>query len=160
MTIDDEVSDQQAIGLEAAQLFDRGLFCAESVLTVLAHRQGVHSDLVPAIATGLCSGVSRRAGMCGAVSGAVMALGLAYGRKDEGDRVDRSYVAVGAFMDAFEREFGSSNCAGLLGCHLGTAEGQQTFREQKLITRCRTFTQRAAELAAGLIERHPGSSES
>jgi len=160
MTIKDEVSGQEAAGLEAAQLFDRGLFCAESVLTVLARRQGVHSDLVPAIATGLCSGVSRRAGMCGAVSGAVMALGLAYGRKDEGGKVDRSYSSVGAFIDAFEREFGSSNCAELLGCHLGTVEGQQIFREQKLATRCRTFTQRATELGAALIERHPDCSES
>ena len=29
--------------------------------------------------------------MCGAVSGAVMALGLAFGRKNEGEEVDRSY---------------------------------------------------------------------
>jgi C_GCAxxG_C_C family probable redox protein len=160
LTACNEISGQEAAGLEAAQLFDSGLYCAESVLAVLARRQGVHSDLVPAIATGLCSGVSRRAGMCGAVSGAVMALGLAYGRKDEGGKVDRTYSSVGAFIDAFEREFGSSNCAELLGCHLGTAEGQAAFREQKLATRCRTFTQRATELAAALIERHPDCRES
>jgi C_GCAxxG_C_C family probable redox protein len=155
-----KVSSPETAGLEASELFSKGLYCAESVLTVLARRQGIHSDLVPAIATGFCSGISRTAGLCGAVSGGVMALGLAYGRKNEDEKVDRSYVAVRAFLDGFEREFGSCNCAALLGCHLGTDEGQKAFQEQKLRTRCHAFTRRATEMAAALIECHPDAEAS
>lgn len=154
-----KVSGSVTAGQEASQLFgERGLYCAEAVLTVLARRQGIHSDLVPAIATGFCSGVARTAGTCGAVSGAVMALGLAYGRRNEGEKVDRSYAAVRAFLEEFEREFGSCNCAELLGCHLGTGEGRRTFLQQKLAARCEAFTRRATEMAAALIERHPEAS--
>jgi C_GCAxxG_C_C family probable redox protein len=106
------------------------------VLTVLTRRLGLGSDLAPAIATGFCSGVARTASTCGAVSGGVMALGLAYGRKSEKEPVDRSYGPVRDFIEAFEREFGSSNCAALLGCHPGTAEGQRVFQQQKLVTSC------------------------
>jgi C_GCAxxG_C_C family probable redox protein len=155
MALNDKVSGPEAAGQEASELFSKGLYCAESVLTVLARRQGINSDLVPAIATGFCSGISRTAGLCGAVSGGVMALGLAYGRKNEEGKVDRSYAAVQAFLDGFEREFGSCNCAALLGCYLGTDEGQKTFQEQKLRTRCEAYTQRATVMAAALIERHP-----
>jgi C_GCAxxG_C_C family probable redox protein len=156
MTLNDEATTPEAAGMEALQLFgENRLYCAEAVLTVLSRRQGIQSRLVPAIATGFCSGVSRTAGTCGAVSGAVMALGLAYGRKNGTEPVERSYAAVNSFLEAFEREFGSCNCAGLLGCHLGTDEGQRSFVEQKLIARCRTFTQRATEIAAVLLDRYP-----
>lgn len=139
-------------GAEAAQLFDSGLFCAESVLLALARRQGVDTGALGGIATGFCSGVGRTAGMCGAVSGAVMALGLAYGRTQPGDSVEPSYSAARRLVAGFEAEFGSINCAELLGCHIGTAEGQQAFREQRLGVRCRAYTKRAAEMAAALID--------
>jgi C_GCAxxG_C_C family probable redox protein len=153
MALNDKASSPEAAGQEAAQLFGaQGLYCAEAVLTVLARRVGLGSDLVPAIATGFCSGVARTASTCGAVSGGVMALGLAYGRKSAKEPVDRAYMPVQDFIEAFEREFGSSNCAALLGCHLGTDEGKRVFQEQKLRTRCERFTQRATEIAAALID--------
>lgn len=45
-------------------------------------------------------------------------------------------------MNRFTEEFGSVNCADLLGCHLGTPEGQQTFTEGKLWKRCMAYTGR------------------
>ncbi len=35
--------------------FDKGLYCAESVLKVIAKQKGISSELIPMIATGLCS---------------------------------------------------------------------------------------------------------
>ena len=62
------------------ELFQSGFFCAESVLLAIAESQGIQSDLIPRIATGFCSGISRTGGMCGAVSGAIMGIGLVAGR--------------------------------------------------------------------------------
>ncbi len=150
---DESASSAERAGLEAATLFDKdGLFCAESVLAVLANRQGVPPEIVTAMATGFCGGVSRTGGMCGAVSGAIMALGLAYGRSSPDKPVATAYSATQRLMKAFADEFQSVNCADLLGCHLGTPEGRQTFNEQKLATRCLTYTRRATEIAAELIE--------
>jgi dihydrofolate reductase len=37
------------------------------VLLAIAESQGIQPDLIPRIATGFCSGISRTGGMCGAV---------------------------------------------------------------------------------------------
>ena len=50
------------------------------MLLSAAEHQGIESDLIPKIATGFCSGVAQTGGMCGAYSGAVMALSMVHGR--------------------------------------------------------------------------------
>lgn len=144
--------DKDNPGDDAVRHFKAGLFCAESVLLTLARRQGIDDPNVPAIASGFCSGLSQTAGPCGAVTGAVMGIGLALGRQDANGSVGQSYEATKALVAAFTEEFGSTNCADLLGCHLGTAEGQQTFTEGKMWKRCITYTGRAADLAAEIID--------
>ncbi len=143
--------DIQEIEARAAQLFDQGHYCAESVLQALAEASG-HADRLPAgIACGFCSGMARTAGPCGALSGAVMALGLESGRSEPGQSVEHNYHQVQRLIGQFEERFGSSNCGDLLNCHLGTAEGQARFREQRLGTRCREFTLAAAGIAATIL---------
>ncbi len=73
------------------ELFRSGFFCAESVLLAIAESQGIQSDLIPRIATGFCSGVSRTSGMCGAVSGAIMGINLVAGRNSPAESLEASY---------------------------------------------------------------------
>jgi amino-acid N-acetyltransferase len=131
---------------------DAGWSCAESVVAELAHRQGIESDLLPAIATGFCGGVSRSGGMCGAVSGAVMAISLVDGRKSAADSREPTYAAVQGLVDGFAKEFGSVNCPELLGLRLGADEGRAAFRARGLNRRCRSFVRRATEMAAEIID--------
>ncbi|MCR6628971.1 MAG: C-GCAxxG-C-C family protein [Magnetospirillum sp.] len=145
------MTDSADANSQAIQRFKEGLYCAESVLATLASRLGIDNPQVPAIATGFCSGLSQTAGPCGALTGAVMGLGLAFGRNDGTGSVQRTYEAVQTLVERFTEEFGATGCADLLGCHLGTAEGRQTFTDNKLHRRCMTYTGRAAELAAQLI---------
>lgn len=147
----DENTETRA-GAAALQHFKDGLYCAESVLVALARRQGIDSPDLPAIATGFCSGLGQTAGPCGAYTGAVMGLGLAFGRDSERESVEQAYAAVKTLTQRFATEFGSTNCAELLGCDLGTPEGRQAFDEGKLYRRCMTYTERAADLAAELID--------
>lgn len=48
-----------------------GLYCAGGVLKTIADQAGIESNLIPAIATGLCSGLARTCGPCGALTGGV-----------------------------------------------------------------------------------------
>jgi C_GCAxxG_C_C family probable redox protein len=145
-------------GAEAARLFDGGLRCAESVVAALARRQGAAplGDLT-AMATGFCSGLSRTDGLCGAATGAVMAIGLAKGRRSAADSADETYAAVRSLLAEFTNEFGSVSCPELIGCSVATPEGRETYRERGLIKRCRALTQRATEMAAELIDREPAA---
>jgi len=136
----------------AEESFASGLYCAESVVLAIAKSQGVESELLPKVATAFCSGMSRTCGPCGALTGAVMGLGLVMGRDRSTDSVQDSYVPTQKLIGEFEKEFGVRNCNDLLGCDLGTSEGQAAFREQQLHKRCFQYTGKAAEIAARLIE--------
>jgi C_GCAxxG_C_C family probable redox protein len=138
-------SDQ--VAQRSEELFTSGLFCAESVLLAVAESRGIKSDLIPKIATGLCSGLSRTGGICGAVSGGVLAINLVSGRTEASQSVENNYRQVRAFLNEFEAKFGSTNCERLLGCRLDTPAGQQFFKENKLREKCQTFTREAARMA-------------
>lgn len=142
----------QEIGATAANSFLSGLYCAESVLLALAEAQETKSDLIPKIATGLCSGMGRTCGTCGALSGGILGIGLALGRSRADEPVDPAYQAVRRLIAEFETEFGARDCHLLLGCDLGTPEGQTVFREKGLREQCARYTGRAAEMAARIVE--------
>jgi C_GCAxxG_C_C family probable redox protein len=115
--------------------------------------KGIQSDIIPKIATGFCGGVSRTCGMCGAVSGAIMALNIFYGRNRPNEPTDENYIAVRKLLDNFEKRFRSSNCKELTGCDLGTKEGHDTFiSSQKLIEQCKEYVEEATIMAMSIIE--------
>jgi C_GCAxxG_C_C family probable redox protein len=135
----------------AEDAFASGLYCAESVALALAQAQGVQSDLLPKVATAFCSGMARTCGPCGALTGALIGVGLALGRSQADQPLQACYAATQQLIREFEHTFGARNCNDLLGCDLGTPEGQATFREQGLKQRCVQYTGTAAAIAARLI---------
>jgi C_GCAxxG_C_C family probable redox protein len=120
------------------------------VLLALAEQQGIRSDVIPMIATGFCGGLARSGGLCGAVSGGVMGIGLALGRRTPEDSREAAYAAVQGLLGAFEARFGSLTCLGLTGCDLGTPEGQAKFHSEGRGEKCRGYVAEAARLAAAL----------
>jgi C_GCAxxG_C_C family probable redox protein len=129
------------------------------VLLALAEQQGIRSDVIPQIATGFCGGLSHTGGLCGAVSGALMGIGLAFGRKAPEDSRERLSAAVPAFLGRFRAQFGSLDCPELTGCDLGTPEGQAKFHAENRHLDCHRFVAEAARLAAALIEPAAPSQE-
>ena len=142
------------------ELFDGGLFCAESVLLAFAEEQGLDSEIMPGIATGFCGGVARTAGICGAVSGGVMAIGLVAGRSVAADSELRCSGLVPQRHREFAARFGSVNCAELLGLHLGVPEELERYRAEGLLqSRCALFAEGAAQITATILkgEHHAGA---
>jgi len=136
----------------SGELFEQGLCCAESVLQAIAESRGIHSDLIPRIATGLCAGISRTGGICGAVSGGVLAISMVTGRSNAQEPREENHRLVRQFLAECETKFGSTNCEKLIGCRLDTPEGQQFFKEHNLHEKCAGFSREAARIAARLLE--------
>ena len=139
------------VAQRSREFFDSGYYCAESVLLAMAEAKDIASDLIPRIATGFCSGTSRTCGVCGAVSGAIMGLGLLTGRSSPNESVEESYVATRRLIDMFENKFGSTNCRELIDCDLSTGEGQRTFKANNLIEQCKEYAGEATRMAMSLI---------
>jgi C_GCAxxG_C_C family probable redox protein len=136
------------------ELFESGFYCAESVLMAVAESRGASCKLIPRIATGFSSGLARTGGLCGAVGGAILALGLAAGRDAAEEPVDPTYDLVREVLGAFESKFGSTTCLRLTGYDLGTDEGQRRFRETNRRETCTEYVGEATRLTLEALARH------
>lgn len=121
----------------------------------MAESNNIQSELIPKIATGFCGGIARTSGMCGAVSGAVMAINLFYGRNTPDVPIEKSYAPVQKLIKSFADTFGSINCKELTGVDLATEEGRKQFYQTNLIEQCKNFTEVATKMAMSLIEEKP-----
>ena len=127
----------------------------------VAEKHKIQSDIIPAIASGFCGGMSRTDGLCGALVGGIMALGILQGRKTSKDSPKKIYALTERLVRDFEKHFGSRNCSNILGCDISTREGEAVFEANKLAkTVCLDATVKTTDLVMRILEnqdniRHP-----
>lgn len=122
----------ETIEHRALEYFSNGYVCSEAVFKAVAEQHGIGSPLIPAIASGFGSGMARsEGGLCGALSGGVMALSLFQGRRVATDSLNTLYHNVELFKTHFEKAFGSCECAKLLGFSLSAPDAGEKFQEEK-----------------------------
>ena len=132
--------------------FSSGFMCAESVLLAMSEHLGVVCEILPAIATGLCAGVSRTGRMCGALTGAILSLGLALGRCVPGEPPEPCFLPVQKLVQGFHERFGATDCPALIGLNFALEADRIRFREENVKeTKCFTYTREAVRLALALV---------
>lgn len=135
------------------KLFDSDKFCcAETSLYLLAQEGGRDPRQFVGLATGFCAGMSRNKEQCGAVSGAVMGLGLFCGRYGEGEEHSLIMALTGELMERFAARYSSINCWELTGCDFATEAGQKKFREENVLEKCHGCTAFCVETAISLLQ--------
>ncbi len=138
----------------ADQLFQQGFNCAQSVACAFAEDLGADRELSLRMATGFGGGMGHTSNTCGALTGAVMALGLAFGMKNAGDQAakDRTYALVGEAVRRFRERAGAITCTDLLGFDLSIPEQLQTVRDRGLTKeKCPGYVKAAAEIVEQLL---------
>jgi C_GCAxxG_C_C family probable redox protein len=136
----------------ACALFLEGFTCGQAVLAAFADRHGLDRDTALRLGCAFGGGVARTGSTCGAVNGALMAIGLAHGRTKLEDVAarDRTYELTRAFLAAFKKEHGSDLCRELLGVDIGTPEGHAAATRSGVFkTRCPLFVGSAARIVDG-----------
>ena len=125
---------------EAVQLFDAGYVCSQAVFASFSEDLNLPKE--QALKIGACFGSGmRRAEVCGACTGALMALGLKYG-----DDKTRSNMICEKFLDEFENENGSIICRDLLAKGVKHAVDNNLFKEL-----CPKMVKSAAEIAHSIL---------
>ena len=138
----------------AVSRFQEGFSCSQAVLSAFSDAFDLELNLALKISQPFGGGIAHRGDVCGAVSGALMVIGLEYGRTQADDipSRDRTYTAVTTFIEKFEGFFGSIICKELLGMDLSTEEGHKKAEDEGLFeTLCPKFVRHAAELVEHLI---------
>ena len=137
---------------EAMMHFTGGLLCSQSILLAYGQQFGIDQNTAMRIARPFGGGMSRTCEVCGAVSGAIMVLGLQEQEVGERTAKENVYSLTQEFCKRFKERNGSVNCAQLLGCNLGTTEGQEYFRGNGLIQNCKKYVRDSAVILEELLD--------
>jgi C_GCAxxG_C_C family probable redox protein len=139
--------------------------CAQSTFLALQEVFGLEGDEIVKALTPL-PGIAERGETCGAVIGALMAMGLVYGRDSitDWETWRKSLVPARAFCERFEERFGSTTCSDVVESQFGErldlydADDHAQFLAHDPTTKCGEVVGHAARLAADLIrDADPGS---
>ena len=87
----------------------------------------IEDTIIPKIGFGFAGGIGNTGAVCGAVAGAVMAIGL---NRERGKTMEESFqtlAVVQEFRRRFEKEMGTISCRELTGADLTTPEGVEQF---------------------------------
>jgi C_GCAxxG_C_C family probable redox protein len=105
--------------------------CAETTFMVLKEAFGLPDPDDTSAAMALNGGVAYSGGICGAISGAAMAVGLLAERRiadhKEAKRTARRIIA--RYMQEFQRDFKSLNCRDLIGLDISREAEHYQFIE-------------------------------
>ena len=131
---------------EAVQLFEDGYVCSQAVLGVFCEEFGLSREQAFKISMSFGGGM-RKGEVCGACTGAIMALGLKYG-----ENKSKSDEMCVKFLDSFKKENGSYICRDLLDCDIRTEEGIKYAIDNNLFKEiCPKMVESAVKIAQELI---------
>jgi C_GCAxxG_C_C family probable redox protein len=137
---------------DALASFLSGFTCSSAVFSSFSEELGLDPETATKISCGFGAGISKTGNTCGAVTGAIMVIGLKYGKTKEGDdaATEKTRLLVRKFIQEFTERHGSVNCTELLGHNLSKPEEYEKARD------CRLFVTKCPELvgdAAAILEK-------
>ena len=134
---------------EATKYFEGDLNCCQSIILTHGPDYGLSQDVGIRLATGFAGGMARHGEVCGAVTGAIMIIGLKYGmiKEEDSQARDKTYELVKEFLDRFKVKHESIRCRDLLECDISTPDGRALANEKDLFnTICPELVKSAAEI--------------
>jgi C_GCAxxG_C_C family probable redox protein len=140
---------------ECVKMFEEGFNCSQAVCVTYGKQFGVEKDTALRIASGFGGGIGRMGDTCGAVTGAIMVIGLKYGMTEAGDKgsKERTIAKVNEFVGQFKNKNNSIICRDLLGYDISKPEDRKVVSEKGLTKiACPDFVRDAAELLEKIIE--------
>jgi len=128
--------------------------CAQAVLSAFCGEMGLEKATALKVALAFGAGMGRTGGMCGAVTGAYIVLGLRpYPElKTPVEKKEKVYSLVKEFNQRFIALNNSTNCSTLLGYDMSTSDGLAAARSKKLFaTACPKFVADAVNILEEMI---------
>ena len=127
--------------------------CAQSVLSAFGPEYGMDAETAQRTAACFGAGMGRMGRDCGAVTGALMALGLAYGSADPSQALKlRAYGAAREFVRRFIERRGTIVCRELVGFDLSDEAQLAAAKEAGVFTKiCTPLVREAVEILEAML---------
>lgn len=146
---------------KACDLFAQHFHCSQAVFAAFAEELGLSEQT--ALKIGGCFGGGMRKGeVCGACTGALMAIGLKYGQFDISDVESRTLTNQLAvrFLEAFAKENGSYLCRELLGYNFAVPEEFEAAMQAGICNeKCPKMVASAAKILNGILAENEMSAK-
>ncbi len=140
--------------VRARKLFKEGFSCSQAVFTPYAVEAGLEEEKALKLSQVLGGGMSHMGLTCGAVTGALLVIGLHFGRSRAEDRAAKelTYELAREFFRRFTWKHGSVNCTDLIGCSLKTPHGLALAGEKNLFQKfCSGYVEDACRLLEEIL---------
>jgi C_GCAxxG_C_C family probable redox protein len=139
---------------KTVRLFEKGYNCSQAVLAAWAEQFQLPQETALKLAGGLGGGIGRSGEICGALTGAILVLGLRYGTADPHDKNTKYdlYRRTQDLMHRFKENAGSLYCRQLLGFDMDAPEGLAASQKPGAFDNCPQFVRIAAELLDKMLE--------
>lgn len=135
----------------AQDRFAQGFNCSQAVFSAYASQLGLDDETALKLASPFGGGVAHQGNVCGAVTGALMTLGLARGNAVT-EMKDETYRLAEAFLQRFRERHGTVLCRELIGYDISTPTGLQAARNQRVFkTICPGLVEDATELVGEFL---------
>jgi C_GCAxxG_C_C family probable redox protein len=138
----------------AKALHDEGFNCSQAVCAAYAADFGLTRADGLRISAAFGGGVGRTGQTCGAVSGALMVLGLKYGMTEADPKAkERMYAITQEYIARFTALHGTVLCRELLKADLTTPEGRRSIKTRNAhATICTKLIADATEILDDMLE--------
>lgn len=130
-------------------IFPEKYNCAQTVLRMILVEKDIYFPEVPWVAAGFGGGIGRRGEMCGAITGAIMAIGILHSQefKDPAKHRGTTYNSVQEFIDKFSKKHDTSICNDLIGIDITNPEQRKQASESGTFkTICPPFVETAIQI--------------
>lgn len=122
------------------------------MLSVFGEAYGLDMELVARLGRPLGGGMVHSGRTCGAITAAVLILGLATDDPDEAEARRVCVLRVKRLFDRFAALHGSAECRDLLGADWNTPEGLKRIQEEHLVSSlCPAFVRDVATILEELL---------
>jgi C_GCAxxG_C_C family probable redox protein len=138
----------------AIKTFNDGFSCSQAVLVSHCEEYGLDSEMALKVAGAFGGGMGHIGETCGAVTGALMLLGLKYGKTkaENTESNDRTYATVKEYTDMFKQKHGSIKCKDLIEFDISVKEELTKAREAGVFkTVCPLLVKDSIEMVERLL---------
>jgi len=138
----------------AREYLASGYNCAQSVLKAVLEEKGMFFDEAMSLSSGFGGGIAGEGRTCGAVTGAIMAIGALNGLHGE-DVVQakkRTYEISSMLIERLKEKFKTTQCYELIGVDMKDPEAKKAARDRGVFSdQCSEFVATAVGIVLDLF---------
>lgn len=138
----------------AVNTYNQGFNCAQAIVSAFGPQLGLPLEVALKLPLPFGGGIANTGDTCGAVTGALMVIGLKYGSIDPKDKNAKKkvYKLSKSFMKKFKSRNGAVECRKLLNLDVGSIAGIIKAKKNRSFKKiCPKYVEDASDIVSEIL---------